>query len=141
MARINLSNNGDTPFQKLLGHNPAVMKEWSSLSKVLEEEAFLSSDLKEQVRRTLAQKNGCEYCKAKGKPDPNVFDEKTSVAVGFAEVFLKQKGNIPDSVFHVLVDCFSEEEISELVAFICFTSAQQYFGAVMRLEPKSFIRE
>lgn len=133
MARIKLSNNGVTPFQKLLGHNPAVMKEWSSLSEVLEADGFLSNSLKEQVRRTLAQKNGCEYCKAKGKPDPSVFDEKTSVAVGFAEVFLKQKGDIPDSVFNVLVDSFTEEEVSELVAFICFTNAQQNFGAVMKL--------
>jgi len=45
--------------------------------------------LKEQVRRTLAQQNGCEYCKAKGKPEHELFDEKTAIAVGFAEVFLK----------------------------------------------------
>jgi alkylhydroperoxidase family enzyme len=134
MARINESTFGDTPFQKLLGHNKEVMEAWSHLGEVLEKDGFLSSELKEQVRRTLAQSNGCEYCKAKGKPEPHLFDEKTSVAVGFADVFLKQKGDIPDSAFEILREYFSEGEISELCAFITFTTAQQYFGAIMKLE-------
>lgn len=139
MARINQSNFGKTPFQKLLGHNTKVMEAWSDLGEVLEQDGLLSSKLKEQVRRTLAQSNGCEYCKAKGKPEPDTFDEKTSVAVGFAEVFLKYpKGMVPDFAFEILNEYFSENEISELCAFISFTIAQQYFGAVMKLEPNGF---
>jgi len=134
MARINLSNIGNTLFQRLLGHNPQVMETWSALSEVLEADGKVSAKLKEQVRRTLAQHNGCEYCKAKGKPDPNLFDEKTSVAVGFAQVFIKLKGDIPDSTFTIVKEYFSESEISELCAFITFTTAQQYFGAIMKLE-------
>lgn len=134
MSRIHFSNNGDTPFQKLLGHNTKVLEAWSYLGDVLEEDGLLSAKLKEQVRRTLAQSNGCEYCKAKGKPEPDTFDEKTSVAVGFAEVFLKHpKCSVPDSAFEILKEYFSEEEISELCAFITFTTAQQYFGAMMKL--------
>ncbi len=91
MARINESAFGNTPFQKLLGHNKEVMVAWSHLGKILERDGLLASQLKEQVRRTLAQKNGCEYCKAKGKPEPNMFNEKISVAVGFAEVFFTAK--------------------------------------------------
>ncbi|WP_018922902.1 carboxymuconolactone decarboxylase family protein [Salsuginibacillus kocurii] len=135
MARINESNNGNTPFQRLLGHHDEVMQGWTQLSHVLEAEGKLSVELKEQVRRTLAQCNGCEYCKAKGKPDRDKFDEKTSIAVGFAEVFLKHKGNIPKSIFEVLYEYLNEEEISELCAFISFTTASQYFGAMMKLEP------
>lgn len=134
MARIIEANVGNTPFQKLLGHNKEVMEAWSHLGDTLEKDGHLSSELKEQVRRTLAQSNGCEYCKAKGKPEPDKFNEKTSVATGFAEVFLKQKGDIPDSIFNILRECFTEEEISELCAFITFTTAQQYFGAIMKLE-------
>ena len=134
MTVINPSNIGETPFQQLLGHNPKVMEAWSSLGHVLEVDDLLSSDLKEQVRRTLAQSNGCEYCKAKGKPNPDVFDEKISVAVGFAEVFVKQKGNISTSILDVVKQSFSEAEMSELFAFICFTTAQQYFGSLMKLE-------
>ncbi|MGG1368333.1 hypothetical protein ABE322_21345 [Priestia megaterium] len=77
--------------------------------------------MKEQVRRTLAQKNGCEYCKATGKPNPDVFDEKTSLALGFAEVFLKQRGEINKSFFHGLKETLKDLEISELCAFISFT--------------------
>ncbi|PKR83642.1 carboxymuconolactone decarboxylase family protein [Heyndrickxia camelliae] len=136
MARIVESSFGQTPFQKLLGHNKQVMEAWSLLGDTLEQDGKLSSKLKEQVRRTLAQSNGCEYCKAKGKPETDKFDEKISIAVGFAEVFLKQKGNISDSTFNILRECFTEEEISELCAFITFTTASQYFGAIMKLEAK-----
>ncbi|TWI60040.1 carboxymuconolactone decarboxylase family protein [Halalkalibacter nanhaiisediminis] len=134
MARIKESIFGDTPFQRLLGHNVEVMQGWSYLGTVLEREGFLSPELKEQVRRTLAQSNGCEYCKAKGKPEFNKFDEKTSIAVAFAEVFLKQKGEISDSSFEILQEYMTEEEVSELCAFISFTTASQYFGAMMKLE-------
>lgn len=137
MARIIESHFGKTPFQRLLGHNKDVMEEWSQLGDVLEKDGLLTSELKEQVRRTLAQGNGCEYCKAKGKPDPINFEEKTSIAVGFAEVFLKQKSEIAESSFGVLRECFSEAEISELCAFISFTTASQYFGAMMKLKPEN----
>ncbi|SHJ01388.1 carboxymuconolactone decarboxylase family protein [Lutispora thermophila] len=137
MARIGESVYGSTPFQKLLGHNKEVMEAWSHLGEVLEKDGLLSSELKEQVRRTLAQGNGCEYCKAKGKPDPDTFNEKISVAIGFAEVFLKQKGDISDSTFEILKGYFSEGEISELCAFITFITAQQYFGAMMKLKPQN----
>ncbi|MCK0471038.1 carboxymuconolactone decarboxylase family protein [Halalkalibacter sp. APA_J-10(15)] len=134
MTRIQKSSFGNTSFQQLLGHNIDVMNSWSDLGSVLERDALLSSNLKEQVRRTLAQSNGCEYCKAKGKPDPNKFDLKTSIAVGFAEVFLKQRSSIPDSSFNILQQYLTEEEISELCAFIAFTTASQFFGAMMKLK-------
>ena len=46
------------------------------------------------------------------------------------------KGDIPDAVFEVLKKNLSEEEISELCAFMTFTTAQQYFGAIMGLKPE-----
>ncbi|MCM3410218.1 carboxymuconolactone decarboxylase family protein [Metabacillus litoralis] len=134
MARITESKYGRTSFQKLLGHNKRVMEGWVHLGNELEKDGLLSLELKEQVRRTLAQGNGCEYCKAKGKPEPDKFDEKISVAVGFAEVFLKQKGDISEFTFTILRDTFSDNEISELCAFISFATASQYFGAMMKLE-------
>lgn len=136
MARIKESSFGETPFQRLLGHNIEVMQGWTQLGNVLEKEGLLSVELKEQVRRTLAQSNGCEYCKAKGKPNFDKFDEKISLAVGFAEVFLKQKGDIPNSTFEIMHGDFTEEETSELCAFISFTSASQYFGAMLKLDPQ-----
>ncbi|MBY6276133.1 carboxymuconolactone decarboxylase family protein [Symbiobacterium thermophilum] len=135
MARISFSLHGETPFQRLLGHNRQIMELWNQLGDLLGADGTLSAELKEQVRRTLAQKNGCEYCQAKGKPEPHLFDKKTSLAVGFAEVFLKQRDAIDESTFSILKEEFSDQEISELCAFICFTTASQYFGAMMNLKP------
>lgn len=134
MTRIKPSNYGGTSFQRLLGHNQKIANAWSNLGGTLEEDALLACGLKEQVRRTLAQSNECEYCKAKGKPENKKFDVKTSIAVGFAEVFLAYpKGMVPNFAFEILYEHFSESEISELCAFICFTTAQQYFGALMKI--------
>ncbi|TFD94396.1 carboxymuconolactone decarboxylase family protein [Jeotgalibacillus sp. R-1-5s-1] len=137
MARISESECGCTPFQRLLGHNEEVMNGWGELGEMLEKDQQLSSGLKEQVRRTLAQGNGCEYCKAKGAPETDLFDEKTSLAAGFAEVFLKQKGKISDGQFNILKKHFTDVEISELCAFIAFSTASQYFGAMMDLQPEN----
>ncbi|MCJ2148514.1 carboxymuconolactone decarboxylase family protein [Bacillus paralicheniformis] len=132
MTRINFSDRGETPFQRLLGHSESLMSNWTALAEELSGDGFLSKELKEQVRRVLAQGNGCEYCRAKGKPGiPN--QQKTSFAMGFAEVFLAQRERVSDRQFDVLKEVFSEEEITELTAFICFTTAQQYFGALMKL--------
>lgn len=136
MTRIASATIGATPFMRLLGHHEEVMERWGQLSETLERDGHLTKELKEQVRRVLAFQNGCLYCQAKGRPDPGVFDEKTSVAVGFAEVFGIQGSNVQDGLFKVLKESFSDEEISELIAFISFTSASQTFGALMDLRPE-----
>ncbi|KKB74330.1 MULTISPECIES: carboxymuconolactone decarboxylase family protein [Bacillus] len=132
MTRINPSAKGETPFQRLLGHSDSILSAWTALADELAGDGLLSKELKEQVRRVLAQGNGCEYCKAKGKPEASNL-EKTSLAMGFAEVFLSERDRVGDSQFKVLKEMFSDEEISELIAFICFTTAQQYFGALMKI--------
>ncbi len=81
----------------------------------------------------LAYGNGCSYCQAKGTPlKPE--DMKESYAIAFAEVFLLQREKTEEKFFQVLREVFSDEEISELLAFICFTTAQQYFRALMDLK-------
>lgn len=100
MTKIPLSQIGETPFQKLLGHNAKILNSWTMLERDLVEEGILSSDLKEQVRRTLAQSNGCAYCKAKGKPKKNIMDEKMILAIGFADLFLTVKGIFLIPYFH-----------------------------------------
>ncbi|SCN24467.1 hypothetical protein N3C_1820 [Clostridium sp. N3C] len=34
MAKINFSEEGVTPFEKLMGHNKDIMKKWSSFGAV-----------------------------------------------------------------------------------------------------------
>jgi alkylhydroperoxidase family enzyme len=134
MPRIKESNLGLTNFQKLLGHNQNILENWSALGNILENDALLSAEFKEQIRRTLAQENGCEYCKAKGKPNFSKDDKKLSIAIGFTQVFLADPKSVPDSSFEILKEYFCDEEISELCAFITFTTASQYFGSLMKLK-------
>lgn len=135
MSRLSYSSIGETPFQRLLGHNPGIQQNWIKLEQAFYDDGRLSSELKEQVRRTLAYGNGCKYCQAKGKPDLNQADVKTSLAVAFAELFLNHRSAINQGTFDVLGKEFSEPEIAELCSFICFTTASQTFGSLMDLQP------
>ncbi|MCC5891262.1 carboxymuconolactone decarboxylase family protein [Exiguobacterium sp.] len=134
MSRIQPALIGKTPFERLLGHDEDVMRQWTTLGDTLTDDRKLSTELKEQVRRTLAQQNGCDYCRAKGRPDPETYDERTALAVGFADVFLNMKGKTPASSIRVLQETFTDAEISELCAFIAFMTASQYVGAMLGLE-------
>ncbi|RQX47411.1 carboxymuconolactone decarboxylase family protein [Staphylococcus capitis] len=133
MVIMNFSKNGKTPFQKLLGHNKAISKSWNNLANVLENDGALSKELKEELRRILAQENGCLYCKAKGLPTKNFQDEKSLLCIGFVEVFLKTKKNVPESTIALLKDSLTETEIIELITFTLFTTTQQYFGSILKL--------
>ncbi|WP_211222971.1 hypothetical protein [Salinimicrobium terrae] len=74
-TRIEFSKTGKTPFEKLISHNPAILEKWNELELILFNQTSLNANLLEQVRRTLAFGNGCEYCMVKGgKPE---FDAKT----------------------------------------------------------------
>lgn len=88
MSRIQPTIIGKTPFERLLGHDESVMRQWPELGDTLTGEGKLSAELKEQVRRTLA--------------------------VGLAEVFLTSKGKTPASSIRVLQDVFTDAEVSEL---------------------------
>lgn len=133
MTLIPFHKRGNTPFQQLLGYNDLILTYWNKLGNEFEKDGHLSAKLKEEVRRTLAQKNGCLYCKAKGKPNPIDYDEKTAICTGFSEAFLISKGQTSPNVTKVLKEYLTDAEISELISFICFTTASQYFGALMQL--------
>ena len=134
MARITFSQEGLTPFQQLLGHNKHVMEKWTSL-----EECFFNSNtftylLKEEVRRTLAFNNGCQYCMAKGKPSNEITDSKVLIATKIADAISKNQ-LIDNEYFNILKNEFSDTEVSELLALICFITASQRFGALLDLQP------
>lgn len=136
MPRISFSENGQTPFEKLLGHNPEILRHWANLENVFFTKTNLSPELLEQVRRTLAFGNKCEYCMAKGKPNETHKDKRESLAIGFAQIFAQDHLSITDSQFNILKKEFTEAEIAELCAFICFITASQKFGAIMKLKPE-----
>mgnify|MGYP000995702273 CR=1 FL=1 len=134
MALISFSQNGITPFQQLLGHNKDVLEKWTSLENCIFSSDSFSAELKEEIRRTLAFNNGCEYCKAKGAPSKNIMDLRTQLAIHIADISSK-KTHISDDEFSALKESFTDSEISELLALICFITACQRFGALLGLEP------
>lgn len=134
MAIISFSQNGLTPFQQLLGHNKDILGKWVSLEECIFSSDTFSTELKEEVRRTLAFNNGCEYCMAKGAPSKNIMDLRTKLAAHVADISSK-KTHISDDEFNALKEAFTDNEISELLALICFITACQRFGALLGLAP------
>jgi len=133
MEMISFSQHGFTPFQQLLGHNKGILEKWVSLEDCIFSSETFSAELKEEVRRTLAFNNGCEYCKAKGAPSKDIMDLQMQLAVYAAELSANTT-HISDDELDKLKEGFSESEISELFALICFITAFQRFGALLGLE-------
>lgn len=134
MTMISFSQNGLTPFQQLLGHNKDILEKWASLEECIFSSDTFSAELKEEIRRTLAFNNGCEYCKARGAPSKVIMDSRTQLAAHIADVSSK-KTHMSDDEFSALKKAFTDGEISELLALICFITACQRFGALLDLGP------
>ena len=129
-----LSNLGATPFEQLLGHNLAILDAWNRLELSLFTASGLDSHLLEQVRRTLAFGNQCEYCMVKaGRADTELADSRTSVAVAFAALFVADHTSITRQHFAILGQEFNDREISALCAFITFISASQRLCRICNL--------
>jgi alkylhydroperoxidase family enzyme len=138
-APINPEGNpvSNSLLARVMGRRPDVLKAFARLDTTLRFKGLLSLELKEAVRRATAGGVGCEYCQSLGAPEVHK-DARISLAVGFAEVVAADPSGISDATFDVLREEFSEEEIVELVAWICLVSiAGQMFGAVLGLEPAS----
>jgi len=138
MAKINFSNEGATPFEQLLGYNKEIMKSWINLEIDFLQSTTFDYELKEEVRRTLANNNGCKYCMAKGKPSEDIEDKKIIMATKVADMISKNI-SLSEKTFRDLNELFSEKEISELFALICFFTASQKFGFLFDLEPSCLI--
>jgi alkylhydroperoxidase family enzyme len=120
---------------RVLGRRPEVLKAFGRLDATLRFHGDLPPGLKEAVRRATAQEVGCEYCQSLGTYRPNPDDQRESLAVAFAQMIADDPTDISDAQFDVLREEFTEEEIVELVAFICFVAiGGQLFGATLKLE-------
>lgn len=138
MAFIQLSDNGSSPFERLLGHAPKILEDWSRLESSFVQSSTFSSDFLEQVRRALAFRNQCQYCMAKaGPPDQNPEGNKLIEALRFANKFVISN-LIDEKEIDRLKNYFSESEIVELIAYCSFISASQKIGAVLGLKVASY---
>jgi alkylhydroperoxidase family enzyme len=120
---------------RVMGRRPDILKAFGRLDTTIRFKGTLPLELKEAVRRATAGEVGCEYCQSLGEPRTDNVDTKTGLAVAFAELVAKDPAGIDDSMFNVLREEFTEEEIVELVAWTTLVAiAGQMFGAVLGLE-------
>lgn len=134
MTTISLSQAGDSPFQRLLGHNDKILKNWIQLETSVFTDSSLNSDLLEQVRSTLAFGNKCEYCMVKGGRARVIkVNQREQLATAFAELFALDHTSIYNAHFDILKEEFNEKEISELCSFISFITASQKLGRIYNL--------
>ncbi|HAT1820769.1 TPA: hypothetical protein I8Z14_001281 [Legionella pneumophila] len=141
MALIELSDCGSSPFERLLGHAPKILGDWSRLESSFFQSSTFSPDFLEQVRRALAFNNQCQYCMAKaGPPDQNPEDNRLIEALRFANNFAISN-LVDEKEIARLKSYFSEAEIVELIAFCSFISASQKIGAFLGLREASYYIE
>ena len=123
---------------RVMGRNPEILRAFGRLDTTIRFKGKLPVELKEAVRRATAGGVGCEYCTSLGAPSDSYEDRRISLAVGFAQMVADDPKGVDDGMFAVLREEFDEEEIVELVAWICLVAiAGQTFGAVMGLEAAS----
>jgi alkylhydroperoxidase family enzyme len=123
---------------RVLGRQPEVLKAFGRLDAASRFHGSLPASMKEAIRRATAGEIGCEYCQSLGAYQPSPDNQRESLAVAYALMIAEDAKSITDGQFDVLREEFSEDEIVELTAFICFVAiAGQLFGAALKLEPAS----
>ena len=136
MPRIPLSDLGHTTADRILGHRPELLDAWETLRQALVgPSSTLSPGLKEEVRRTLAQRTGCRYCASLGKPTVSPRDQEVSLAVAFAAAVAVEHTAISDAEIEALFDEFTTPQVVELVTWISFEYAGQMLGSLIGDEP------
>jgi alkylhydroperoxidase family enzyme len=120
----------------IMARRPEVLEAFGKLNRTLRFEGLLSLELKESVRRATADKVGCRYCASLGELEPEFADRREALAVALAEAIAEDPKAVTDEQFDELRAEFSDDEIVELVCWICLvTVAGQMFGAVMDVRP------
>jgi alkylhydroperoxidase family enzyme len=137
MPRVTLSNIDADPYYRMLGNRPEILAAWGELDKaMLGPSSKVSVDIKEEARRALAQNVGCAFCATVGgEPSDSHPDPKMSLAVAVANQIATDYTQIDDSTFEALRQQFSNEEIVELLAWLCFKYGSNLLGALVKLDP------
>jgi alkylhydroperoxidase family enzyme len=127
----------NNPLWRTMKRRPEIADAFARLDSAARFHGRLPLDLKETVRRATACTVGCAYCESLGVVGDDL-DTSTAAAVRFARAVAADPAAITDEQFDELRLLFDEEEIVELVAFICLVAiAGQMFGAVVGLEATS----
>jgi alkylhydroperoxidase family enzyme len=136
MPRIAPSALGETTADRVMGHRPELLDAWDNLKHaLLGPSSTLSPQLKEEVRRTLAQRTGCQFCASLGLPSEEHGSRQESLALAFADAAGEDHTAISDAQVDRLLDEFTVPETVELLIWICFEYAGQMFGSLIGDEP------
>jgi alkylhydroperoxidase family enzyme len=127
--------DGANIFTKVLERCPDIAQALGVLDSTIRFSPRIEPSLKEELRRITAEQIGCSYCASLAAPKTE-HTRREALAAGFASMIIENPREIDDSAFDVLREEFNEEQIIELVSWICFVLIGcQTFGAVMKLEP------
>ncbi len=136
MTRVSPSAVGETTADRVMGHRPELLEAWENLKHaLLGPSSTLSPHLKEEIRRTLAQQTGCQFCASLGLPAEDHETPSESLAVAFADAVTRDHTAISDAQFKLLLDEFTVPQIVELLMWISFEYAGQMFGCLIADEP------
>ena len=136
MLRVPPSELGDSTADRVMGHRPELLEAWENLKQaLLGPSSTLSPQLKEEVRRTLAQRTGCRFCASLGIPSQDHVTRRESLAVAFANAVADEHTAVSDAQVDGLGDEFTVPEIVELLIWISFEYAGQMFGCLIGDEP------
>jgi alkylhydroperoxidase family enzyme len=119
-----------------MGHRPELLQAWENLKDAfVGPSTTLSPQLKEEVRRTLAQHTGCQFCASLGRPADTHADRQESLVVAFADAVACDHTAISDARVQLLSEEFTASQVVELMMWISFEYAGQMFGCLIGDEP------
>lgn len=137
MPRVTLSNIDADPYYRMVGNRPEILAAWAELDKaMLGASSTVPVEIKEEARRALAQNVGCAFCATVGgKPATEHADPRMALAVAVANQIATDYTQIDDATFEALREEFSNEQIVELLAWLCFKFGSNLLGALVKLDP------
>lgn len=137
MSRIPMLDVEGQAFQRTVAHWPEAREGIWGLYERLTFSGALEVPLKEEIRRTLAHTGGCVYCASLGEATPAAQqeDRRTSLAVGFAELFGRDPDHVDASAIEVLREDFSDAEVVELIVWCSWCLFGQHVGGALGVEP------
>lgn len=135
MPRIEPRKGPGLPPSQIMSIRNDVARDWLALDEKIRFSGLLPVELKEEVRRALAQVSGCQFCASLGQPQGEYSDPRVQSAVEFARELGANPTGISDERFADLKKHFSEEEIVELGLWAAFMFGSEMFGAMMKLDP------
>lgn len=134
-------------LMKLLGHSPAALEGYLSLSGALDK-GVLNAKLRESLALAVAESNGCDYCLAAhsyiGKNlvklsddeiaqarDGRATDTRTDTALRFAQRVVSERGHVQDADIAALRAAgFSDAETVEIVLHVALNALTNYVNNV-----------